>query len=417
VIIMTTALGVHVFAGGFTHGVKKVCDVECQLETHGFGGDTCEQVFKTPFVNRPSWKDWPSYHDIPFIYGNPRCTGFSCITAGYDGSVHGPWAEQTQDIHDLCNYAVDVKADIVIWESVQQAYSVGRPLLDYLRDEVFVPKGYRIAHIMLNAAAFGNAQQRKRYFFVAYRNNKNFNVTPPTISPYYNTCWDILGPMQDREVHEGDLWSKRGVDYTFDTYGCLTDEEKHCVPNLPNGWDLNLLAKFYLEAMPKRWQRVYKYRTSDMPFSMHSIHRLNWLRPYPTIHSSAGRQIHPVHNRPVTVGEVATVMGWDGLIPVGANPIAQIGKSVCPAAGKWLAEQAVAYLNDEWGDEDWESSYDNNKCEWVGRHCSRNDKEKVFNLTRYVGQQLDEDRYEEVQIHQHRFDVAARRRRLAEGRV
>jgi len=113
------AVGCHVFAGGFTMGVKRVFDVECQLESHGFGKETCEAVAKVPFVNRPD-ANWPDV-EAQFLYGNPRCTGFSCITSGYDEDTHGPWAKQTEDIHQLCNYAAG-RYDIIIWESVQQAF-------------------------------------------------------------------------------------------------------------------------------------------------------------------------------------------------------------------------------------------------------------------------------------------------------
>jgi site-specific DNA-cytosine methylase len=407
---LNKAVGVHVFAGGFTHGVKKAFDVPCQLETHGFGKETCEQIFDTEFINCDKAEDWPEI-DVPFVYGNPRCTGFSTITSGYDETCHGAWAKQTQDIHDLCGYAAG-RADVVIWESVQQAFTVGRPLLDYLRDEIFVPKGYRIAHVFVNAMSFGNTQKRRRYFFVAYRNDKNFNITPPRISPYYNTAFDALWPLKDNETWEmppGD------EEYDFNAYWRLSESEKFVVPNLPNGWCMNAMARYGFNYLHQRDKDVWTFRRSDMPFSLHCIHRLNWLRPYPTIHSSCGRQIHPRFNRPVTVGEVATVMGWDGLIPVGKFPFAQIAKGVSPMVGTWLAEQAQDYLDDKWGQDDWESSFNHHTGVWEGQSCP-GQVEKVFNLTNYVGSRLDEERYHELQeFQEHRFDVAAHDRLLLKG--
>lgn len=398
------AVGCHVFAGGFSYGVNKVMPVECQLESHGFGGETAEGTFGINFLNEPDGH-WPDLSaECSFCYGNPRCTGFSCVTSGYDERAHGPWSKPTADIHQMCNYAVG-KYDIIVWESVQQAFTTGRPLLDYLRDEIFVPKHYRIAHVFLNAASWGNAQQRQRYFFVAYRDDRNFNIVPPDINPNVTLTYDVLWPMRDRKTRQGDFRDANG--YDFDSYGKLTQNEWAVVPHLPNGWCLNRFGSYATHLLPDEYKTTWKWRTSEMPFSMHCIMRLNWLRPFPTLYSSAGRRIHPEFDRPVTIGELATVMGWEGHIPKGANPVGQIAKGVCPSAGEWLAQQAELYLDDHWGNEDWESSYDDKKCEWVGGDCN-GATEKVFNLTRYTGQHFDFEWYKDrlPYFHQpHRFNI------------
>jgi len=324
------AIGVHVFAGGFTMGVQKVFDVQHQLEVHGFGLETAEQNCNISCINCDA-KDWP-HIDAEFAYGNPRCTGFSTITSGYSDDTHGPWAKQTCDIHELCAYTAG-RYDVICWESVQQAWTVGRPLIRHLINTYFAPKHYRVAHIFVNSASFNNAQNRRRYFFMAYRDDKNFNIHPPEIKPHAALMADAIWDMRNRETHEG------GTD--FDSYIKLTPTEKTCVPHLPNGWDLNKLARFRPEVTPQSVQDKWKYRTSGLPFSLHCIFRTNWLRPSPTIHSSAMRWIHPVHDRPLTIGELATIMGWEGKIPVGKGAVPQIAKGVVPAVGEWLAKQGL----------------------------------------------------------------------------
>ena len=89
-------------------------------------------------------------------------------------------------------------------------------------------------------------------------------------------------------------------------------------------------------------------------------------------------------------------MGWD-MAPVGKNPIAEIAKGVVPAVGQWLAEQAELYLDDAWGDEDWESRYDNREGEWVGRDTT-GELEKTFILTEYVPPWRSWDAYPESAI-------------------
>lgn len=375
------AVGIHVFAGGFSMGVQRACNLTCQLETHGFGRETMEKIVKVPFINDKQ-ANWPDIRDAQFCFGNPRCTGFSTITSGYGEDVHGPAAKCTVDIHQLCNYAAG-RFDVIVWESVQQAYSVGKPLLDYLVKEVFEPKHYRVAHVFINAASFGNAQQRKRYFFVAYRDDRNFNIVPPDISSYYNTVHGAIGHLKDRETHAGKLYGDH--EYDFDTYVDLSDDEWAVVPHLPNGWCMNIFAKYRTHLLPPRMMTTWKLRASDMPFSMHCIGRINYNRPSPTIHSSACRMIHPELDRPLTVGELATIMGWPD-IPVGSAPSAQIAKGVVPDVGQWLAEQAILCIDNHWGKDDFESSFNDNTGEWEGRDCeSERPLEKVFNMTKFVG--------------------------------
>ena len=386
------AVGIHVFAGGFSYGVSKRHEVVCQLEQHNFGLETANDVFGIETVNHKDAK-WP-HVEADWSFGNPRCTGFSTITSGYAEDCHGPWAKQTQDIHRLMEYAIN-RYDLVIWESVQQAFTVGRPLLDYLRDEVCEPNHYRVAHVMLNAASFGNSQQRKRYFFVAYRDNRTFNVEPPQLGPekplLYHAIWDLRDRPNTRPAH---LWC-RDAEYDFDCHAKLTPAEDEDIRHLPGGMCFNALGRWNHSIMSKKHQQTWNLRVSDMPFSMHGCYRTQWLCPCPTLHSSAGRFIHPHHHRPLTVGEIATIMGWEGKIPVGPNPIGQIVKGIVPEIGTWLSRQAELYLTGAWGEDDWYTKYDDNKGEWVGGNA-KGMREKELNLTRYAPKSFDRDNYPSV---------------------
>lgn len=378
---MRQALGIHVFAGGFTLGVQKVHEVKTHLETHGFALDTAQKVTGAQCINCEA-KDWP-HVKADWVFGNPRCTGFSCITSGYGEETHGAWAKQTRDIHELMEYSVKHDYPVICWESVQQAYSTGRELLDYIRDHWCVPNGYRIAHLFINAGTFGNSQMRKRYFFLAYKGDMNFNIEPPELYPWRPSVYDACWHLRDEDAYEFPFHSS--ADYDGGAYTTLTDDEKEVLPRLPNGYDINKLGRFAPTLLPEHYQFVYKSRTSDMPFSLHCLHRTSWLTQFPTMSSSCIRQVHPHHHRPFTVRELASAMGWGDKIPVGKNPGAQLAKGVVPAVGEWLARQVDLYLDDVWGDQDWESSYDPKLNEWVGEHCPGK-VEKVYNLTNYVSQ-------------------------------
>lgn len=385
------AVGIHVFAGGFSMGVKRVFNVNEQLELHNFGRETVEQRLGMEFTNVDSWDKWP-IRNVAFAFGNPRCTGFSSITCGYGEDAHGPWSAPTQDIWDFCRYVVRAEIPVAIWESVQQAFTTGRPLLDKLRDEVFVPAGYRIAHILLNYGSFGSSQQRKRYFFVAYRGG-NFNIVPPELGAHMSTTYDAIWDMRDRETHEISRAGMNGSgDYVADCYYPLGPYEWHDVPFVPPMGSLNTLARRYPQLMHQWHRDAWTHRSSDIPFSLHCITRMAWTKPFGTIHSSASRFLHPDHNRPVTIGELSRVMGWGDVIPAGGKPIAQIAKGVVPEAGEWLAQQAKLFLDGYWGAEDWESSYDSWKGVWAGRETP-GAIEKVFNMTQYYPKTIGLERF------------------------
>lgn len=378
--------GCHVFAGGFSFGVREVMTVSRQLEVHGLGRHTVESQ-GIDFIMGSGDDDWPSKTPgACMLFGNPRCTGFSCTTAGHDEAVHGAWSKPTIDIHQLCRYGVKEEYPVICWESVQQAMTVGRDLLNHLRDELFIPAGYRIAHILLNAATFGNAQYRKRYFFLAYKNDKNFNIVPPPLPERHVTVGDVL--LRDDLLAvdaQPARWGKKTV-YGPDHYTDKTQDEWRIIPHLPPRWDLNRFAREkydLLEKLSPKYAATWRERTSDMPFSMHSVYRLDKDGFCPVISSSAGRLIHPTLDRPCTVRELALLMGWpEGITPIGEKPIDQIGKGIVPAVGRWLAEQVQLYMNDHWGSEDWESSYSKATGQWHGNDCY-GAPEKTFHMTEY----------------------------------
>jgi site-specific DNA-cytosine methylase len=387
------ALGIHVFAGGFTYGVKKQMPVLAQLEVHGFGLETASETFGTECHNSPATK-WPriSNQDVQLVYGNPRCTAFSTITGGKNSTIHGPWAKQTCDVHELVDYSVAGDYDFVVWESVQQAYTQGRELLDFLIKERFTLRNYRIAHLLLNAQSFGNAQWRRRYFFVAYKDSYKFNVTAPAFSPYYPVTFDAIAHLRDRETVQMETYGRGDEEYGFDHYALLTEEERAMVRAIPNGWDVNTLAKYRLNELPERLRDKWTLRKSDLPFSVHCMRRLWWMRPFPTIHGSAFRFLHPDGDRPITIGECATAMGWEGRIPRGPLPYAQIAKGIIPKIGEWLAEMVSLSAGHHWGTDDWESTYDDEKKTWVGRDTT-GATEKVYDMSRYCGKLFDLERY------------------------
>lgn len=381
------ALGVHVFAGGFTMGVRKVVPVVGQLEIHDFGRETVEQRLGLEFINRATWDQWPAMQ-ADMVYGNPRCTGFSTTTSGYPETIHGPFAKCTQDIRDLVAYGLRHRIPVICWESVQQAWSTGKPLVDLLVREC-AKEGYRVAHLFINAATFDNAQQRKRYFFLAYRAGKNFNIEAPVLRDRHTTVRDVLEPLWDLPTRSYNHNNSRG-DYEPDDWRPPNAEEAATIPHLLWSECFNQFATrggFDDGTVSLHYKRMWDERMSDIPFSLHAPRRLHPDRCMPTISSSASNFVHPEHDRFLTVREVAALMGWPlDVTPAGPKPVFQIAKGICPEVGAWLARQALLYHEDAWGKEDFDSTWNRKLQRWEGHDYSSDvipPVEKIFDLTTF----------------------------------
>lgn len=367
------AVGVHVFAGGFTRGAKRVADVDTHLEIHDFGALTAASL-GVDVIRRDSWKEWPEIQ-CDVVYGNPRCSGFSTLTGSEDSTRHGSCAKCNQDIYDLCNYGVQVKAPIIVWESVIQAFSTGRQLIETLVDTLF--EDYRVAHIFECAHTFGNAQARKRYFFVAYSKELKFNVGVPYPVPRAPTLRDVLrsslNPERVETLRHGyseNSWLRLPIE----------DEKLLHLFNPGEGLMSAILRNLdeVRELSPKlaaKWDN----RKSAIPYGLHQTYRTAWDKPCPTLTGKCGGLVHPDGLRTFTVGELSRLMGWD-TIPIGRNPFQQISKGIIPDVGEWLLRQCKSALDGAWGAEDFESEY--NKGEFFGRDTTGL-KEKRFDFRRY----------------------------------
>jgi site-specific DNA-cytosine methylase len=334
------AIGIHVFAGGYTTGVKRVMPVEQQLEIHGLGNETVKQRLNIPVVMADDWDEWPQT-DAEFAFGNPRCTGFSTTTSIM--SHRGPDSPINKDIRDFCHYVVANGIPIAAWESVQGAFTTGRSLLDWLRDELFFPAGYRIAHVLIRAANFGNCQLRRRYFFVAYRKGEfkpKLKVKPA------KTVGDVICRMVGLATR-GVKLSRKKAEYDGNCYTTLKPEMEATFPYLEQGQSLNELCRDNEEWFSEEFSDLYGatlHRKQSMPFGMMNPKRLAWDKMCPTLTSGASQFVHPIHNRTLTIGELAAIMEWPH-IPVGPKPVQQIVKGVCPTIGEWIARQAKDCLS------------------------------------------------------------------------
>jgi site-specific DNA-cytosine methylase len=371
------ALGVHVFMGGMTRGLAEALDVQAQLEVFDLGELTVEHNLQIPFYQgefqalREIAAD--KYPHVPVVYGNPRCTGFSPLGHGCSEDAHGAWSKPTVDIRQLAEIAALIRPRVWGFESVQQAGTTGRDLIEWL-DQNY-GKGYRRAELYHNAAQFGNAQHRRRVIFLWYADDLKLPVEEVTSQWIWRgdhaTTEDALrGRGAYGDMGLWDLWDLEAKNYPnidgFDTiakveaaspwiegkhdngdvigmfpvlnhwYKTVTDPYLECsVKLVKEGHSMNGLPEAMLEE--HGYDEFAEKKSMDISFSWHAPRKLHRKKACPVIYSASGKFMHPAHARPLTVRELARIMGFDDSWAVlGPDPIAQLGKGICVHVGRWL---------------------------------------------------------------------------------
>lgn len=368
------------FAGGFDLGMvqagfRMIHKVE---QAGGFGVANCE-------ANRTLLgDDWCSQACVPdqweapsadVIAANPPCSGFSPMT---DNRHRGMDSKINQCMWVLIDYAARIRPTVLVMESVRQAYTGGRPLMQALRARLEELTGlrYGLYHVMQDAIELGGAARRPRYFMVLSR--VPFGVEYPAIRrrPLLRDVWSDL---RDHALtwesqpyrRPATFWteSARADCTTFDGHathrGLPIDRamDLMAVANenggWPAGWSIGRVAQHTYETLgklPPSWDHMLpKLLKKKWHMGFASITRWDADRPGRVIMGSAlDMVIHPWESRTITHREAARVMGFPDdwrIRPLKnqANLRATWGKGISVQCGRWIGEWTRASLDGEPG--------------------------------------------------------------------
>lgn len=162
------AVGIYIFAGGFTIGMHDYFNIRGHLEDGDFGVGT----FRANFPHIPVWTKpgtWPRdrFRGVDVMYANPPCAPWSpvgrSIHRGRDNWRTDPNVDCARR---LIEYGLDQKPTIWVMESVPQIQR-SEFLLDMA--QMWLDAGYAFTLVREDAKAFGLPQQRRRCFMVAHR--------------------------------------------------------------------------------------------------------------------------------------------------------------------------------------------------------------------------------------------------------
>jgi site-specific DNA-cytosine methylase len=361
-----TAIDVQAFAGGLTLGVVQSGFklIGKREQKGGFGLPNCE-------ANRHllgyDWdaeacppEEW-SAKPADFVFSNPPCSGFSPLSSK---TFRGPSSPINACMWATVKYAARCDPQIVVFESVQQAFSGGLDLMRMLRThlEELTNDRWNLYHVKHNAAGLGGAAIRRRYFWIASRIPFGVEQYPlkrvPVLhevigdlsglgltweaQPYTKLpSWWVEEQQLRRENwivdgHRVDWcpYTRRGVDLIVDgvTWG-------------PREIVSGVARKYYERhgTLPDSWANTRdRLISTDFNMGYNQLTRWNGNAVARVMTGGALTLVlHPWENRPVTHREVARVLGFPDNWLI--RPLRNVGglrmtwgKGVTVQVGKWI---------------------------------------------------------------------------------
>jgi site-specific DNA-cytosine methylase len=405
------AVDVECFAGGFTLGAAQAgFEVVAKRELPGGFGVPSVEVNRALInpaldIQVSSGPDWMVPDDIDLVFGNPPCSAFSGVSdknfAGADNSIN-------QCMFELIDFAARCNGGegppVIIYESVQNAFTRGRDLLRELFDRLRAATGspYQLHHVLHNAYALGGCAERRRYFFVASRIPIGYaspGLAPselPTLWSAIADLYDIPGlelgpqPYGDKWGAAPSAWAKPLQSQTGQVDGHISmppQYQRQSQALLDLGPEVWREGESLTKALGRYVETHGRFPTmeteADEKFAAHygpegrnfnfggAWQPERWRHDNPArviTGGSSARSIHPFAPRPFTLREQYRIQGFPddwrlepavGMASLGAAMLWP-GKGIPVSSGRWVASMAMNALQG--------SPVDDGKLEQVGEN-------------------------------------------------
>jgi site-specific DNA-cytosine methylase len=304
-----------------------------------------------------------------YLCGTPPCSGFSLLNTSKKKNARGVNSTINTCMKELIAYAGRCEGSdaiagpqIVAFESVQGAYTEGRPLMLALREmlELATKQKYTLTHVKMAGASVGAAQFRRRYYPVFHR--IPFGIDEPTLDllpdGHIVTYFDAIGDLAGSKIQwEAQRYrkkpksefaaSRRREDGKFTDHVPVDFKRKSpaieeaLAAGWPRGMGLNT-ACVELGIRPPSIEKAFdeekgKYRGFSWP------RRIRPDRCGYVLTGAAGSSVHWEESRSLTVREISRLMGYPDawLWPTANHKVAAawVGKC-CPVdSGRWISKQ------------------------------------------------------------------------------
>lgn len=363
-------VSINGLSGGMELGILQSGDFELMHRTGGL--DLGAPVVE---ANRKSmgwlWEgnyttDVSKWHvvDVPFISANPPCSAFSTLTRKDLRGTNAKVMQYTDEVFEYAKLMQNPPLLIAI-ESVQQAFSLGRPYYQAKRAELeeVTGKKYDLVWVMQSNAAVGGATMRKRVFVCLSRIPFGVEYAQPSrVALLGEALRDLEGlaisPEKQPYRRPATWWSSvrrapDGVDghFTVKSSAWYTElMEKARMINQP--WVVGEGVQEPIKrvydaglALPHEWQRnVDKLAAKDFKLGMNQTTMWNPEKLGPVV-TGAGptMSVHYREHRLLTFRECFRMQGFPDTWRLAAvKDYKQLGacpgKGVPVDAGRWLGK-------------------------------------------------------------------------------
>lgn len=263
----------------------------------------------------------------------------------------------------FAGYVSRVRPLVAAFESVTQAFTQGRPLMEALHAKLVESTGlpYELYHVKHNNLALGGCAIRQRYFWVVAR--VPFGVEQPELYRL-PTLWDAIGDLENLDrtwepqpYRRPSTWwagPRRTETGLVDGHYWHPNPEFHRAMALldhAGPWGvketISTVARRYYQrtgTLPESWNFKHdKLIKSDFKMGFHQLTRWDANQPARVITGGGMIQnIHPTRDRLFTHREVARIMGFpdDWIVkPLQRRTNLRMtwGKGIPVGSGRWIS--------------------------------------------------------------------------------
>lgn len=326
-------LAINTYAGSLLIGARLAgANVYLSLEDAAYGMAIAKWNFlETPMIgSRARWPE-ASLGDAVVI-AHPPCAAFS-VQGSTRKAASGLESSHFKETEEVLEYAMRLNCRALLIESVVPALEGAFKV----HNDYAARHGYRILRILQNAATFGLAQWRARFWIVFLRADADFpRRIPIGHTPRFYSVGQMMNETVDLEPDLKIVRELEGQLKIFTRLG-LTDRQVTAILDGSYGYGhLQNIIKRYL-GLPDDLAAIakkYCYKGSFMSYT------LNILDPVGFVGTLLYDSFWYCQDRLLTPGEYRALMGFprDYLMPGKAESKFReyLSRGVCPPVAAWL---------------------------------------------------------------------------------
>ncbi|HHF6577540.1 TPA: DNA cytosine methyltransferase [Haemophilus influenzae] len=301
--------------------------------THQFAKGIVADLFS---VSPQEIREISGLGNIDVIIGGPPCQGFSIAGKRMIED------ERNQLYKSFVEFVKFYQPKAFLMENVPNMMSMGEGIIKEQITQDFENLGYFVSSKVLMASDFGVPQNRRRAFFVGFRQDCHFEF-PSALTEIKVSSSEAISDLPDYSVNDGESYpietksqyQKIMRQYSLGLYNHQitqhNDKTIEIISLVPDGGNY--------KDLPQEFKNT---RNVNIAWT-----RLNSQKPSFTIDTGHRHHFHYKFNRVPTVRESARIQSFpDDFIFLGTktSQYKQVGNAVPPMLAKVLAQQIKKYL-------------------------------------------------------------------------